>query len=83
MKEKEEIKNIIKRKVVNFDQVLKELQKDTDILFKYNNKVNLIEEKFLNYIKNYIRKPIRIRIYGIVNKYTETYKDVKKYLLNE
>jgi len=83
IKEKEEIKNIIKRKVVNFDQVLKELQKDEDILSKYFYNNERIEEKFLDYIKYYIKKPIRIRIHSLVTPKTEIYKDVKNYLLNE
>ena len=82
--EKEELKNILKSKVVNYDEILFEIQNDRDILRVYNNNIQ-IEKKFLDYIKNYIRSPIRIRIYGLVStkSKTKTYTDVKKYLLEE
>ena len=84
VKEREEIKNILKGKVVNFDDVLEELQNDDDITEYYKN-IKDIEKEFFNYITEYIRKPIKIRIYSLSSpeRKTKTYNELKNYLIDK
>jgi hypothetical protein len=81
VKEREEIKNILKGKVVNF---LEELQNDDDITEYYKN-IKDIEKEFFNYITEYIRKPIKIRIYSLSSpeRKTKTYNELKNYLIDK
>ncbi len=79
-KEREEIENIYKSKIINFDDIVNYLFSDNDIFTKYRYKIN-IEKKIIEYIKNYIRHPIKVRIYSLIGIYTPTYMNIKNYLL--
>lgn len=78
--EKEEIESIYKNKIMNFDDIVNFLFRDEDIFSKYRYKIT-IEKKLIEYIKNYIRRPIKVRIYTLSGIYTPTYMDIKNYLL--
>jgi len=83
IKEKEDIKDIYKSKIVNFDEVFKELQRDGDILSEYNNNTTNIKKMFIKYIRDNVRFPVKIRIYTCNGSKTDIYKSVKNYLLHE
>jgi hypothetical protein len=78
--EREEIESIYKSKIKNFDDVVNYLFRDKEIFTKYHYK-STIEKKLIEYIKNFIRHPIKVRIYSLIGIYTPTYMDIKNYLL--
>ena len=78
--EKEDIENIYKSKVTNFDDIINELYKDENISDKYRSKIS-IEKYLIEYIKENIRRPIKIRIYTLSGHITPIYDKIKNYLL--